>query len=125
MESGALDVANKEIDALQEMEPPKTKVQLRSFLGMCNVYRKLVKEFPTMAAQLNKLLKKTASESIETLTDEQQTSFDTLKQRLLAPPVLALPRADLPYVLDKNVNAEQIGCVLYTIHTAKDLRHIG
>lgn len=38
--------------------------------------------------------------------------------------VLALPRADLPYVLDTDENAQQIGWVLSQRHIPKDLGHI-
>lgn len=108
------------------MEPPSTKTRLRSFLGIWNVYRKFVKKhFATIATPLNKLLKKTVSDSIETLTKDQQQSFETPKQRLVSPPILALPRAYIPNILDKDANAEQIICVPAQWHGTKDLRPIG
>lgn len=103
VEPGELYVANQVIKARKEMEPPGKKTQLRSLLGMWNVYRKLLKDFATITAPIDKLLKKTVSVSIETVTKDQQQSFETVKQKLAYPPILALPRADLPdlpYILD-------------------------
>lgn len=119
VEPHELHVANKVIDTVQEMEPPYTKTQLRSFPGICKVYRKFVKDFATIPAPLNKPIKKTASDSIETFTKDQQQSFKTLKQKLASPSILSLPCADLPYILDTDPNSKQIGCVLAQRHGLK------
>jgi len=42
---GQLHVHNKNVDALKHAKFPTTKTQLKSFLGMCNVYRRFLKEF--------------------------------------------------------------------------------
>lgn len=59
---------------------------------MCKVYSKLVKYFATIATPLNKLFEKTASASIENLTDVQQQSFDNRKSRLPSTPFISIPR---------------------------------
>lgn len=121
MEPGELNVSDNAIDAVQEMEPPRTKTQLRLFSGMCNVYRKFVKEMAPNATLLNKLLNKSALGSIETINENQQWSFYTLTRQLTSSQLFALPRAELPYILVKHPNAEQIRCVLSQIHTPIDL----
>ena len=103
-----LDVAKKVIDAIQKMHPPRNKTQLRSFLGMCNVYRRFVKDFATIASPLNRLLPKTEADSFE-LDEKQMTSYENLRKNLADPPVLNLPRRDLPYVLDTDADANQVG----------------
>lgn len=77
MEIGEWNVSNKVIDEVQELEPPRTKPQLRSFLGMCNFYRNFVKDVAIITAPLNKLLTKKASDRSEKQTDGKQTIFDT------------------------------------------------
>jgi len=42
---GQLHVHNKNVDALKHAKFPTTKTQLNSFFGMCNVYRRFVKDF--------------------------------------------------------------------------------
>ncbi len=48
----------KRTEALEGFQFPKTQTQVRSFLGLCNVYRRFVKGFAKVAAPLNDLLKK-------------------------------------------------------------------
>jgi len=50
-----LHVHNKNVDALKHAKFPTTKTQLKSFLGMCNVYRRFVKDFAERAKPLNAL----------------------------------------------------------------------
>jgi len=42
---GQLHVHNKNVDALKHAKFPTTKTQMKSFLGMCNVYQRFVKDF--------------------------------------------------------------------------------
>ncbi len=55
---GGLEVALKRKDALEGFQFPTTQTQVLSFLGMCNVYRRFVKDFDKITAPLNDLLKK-------------------------------------------------------------------
>jgi hypothetical protein len=55
---GQLSVAEKNTAALKDMTHPTTQTDLRSFLGLCNVYRRFVKGFVKIAAPLNILLRK-------------------------------------------------------------------
>jgi len=50
---GQLHVHNKNVDALKHASFPTTKTQLKSFLGMCNVYRRFVNDFAKRAKPLN------------------------------------------------------------------------
>ena len=64
---------------------------MRSFLGLCNVYRKFVQNFTRIAAPLNKNLNKNQPTKWDALTDKEMEAFETLKQKLISPPFLALP----------------------------------
>ncbi len=43
----------KRKDALEGFQFPTTQTQVRSFLGMCNVYRRFLKDFGKIAGPLN------------------------------------------------------------------------
>ena len=46
------------IEAIQKIEPPKSKKQLRSFLGLASFYRKFVPNLASLTSSLSELLKK-------------------------------------------------------------------
>ena len=109
---GKLKVATDTAAALKEFVFPQTLTQLRFFLGDCNVYRRFVKDFSKISRPLTGMLKKEASRSFENPTEEQLTAFETLKDRLTSPPVLALPKAGRNYRLDTDASDYQLGCTI-------------
>ena len=108
---GELAITSDNIRHLAESKPPCNKKELRSFLGLANVYRRFVPKFAAIAAPLTEKLKKEAAECFELNTDELK-SFHTLISKLVSPPVLALPRKDHAYVLDVDASDLQLGCCL-------------
>ncbi|CAF0797249.1 unnamed protein product, partial [Brachionus calyciflorus] len=61
----------EKIEAVSKRLPPKIVKQLQSFLGLCNYYRKFIKDYADIAAQMFKLLKK----SKFSWTEVEQESF--------------------------------------------------
>jgi hypothetical protein len=55
---GRLGVAEKNTNALKRATLPRTQTELRSFLGLCNVYRRFVPRFAALAAPQNIYLTK-------------------------------------------------------------------
>jgi len=82
---------------------------VRSFIGMCNVFRRFVPNFARIATPLTDLMGSTAP---VTPTPEQLVAFEELKRRLTQPPVLALPRAGHKYVLDVDACGTQVGAAM-------------
>jgi hypothetical protein len=109
---GQLSVAEKNTAALKDMMHPTTQTELRSFLGLCNVYRRLVKVFAKIAAPLNILLRKGETPQLSPLSPEQVFAFDMLRASLLNPPILALPRIEGAFTLDTDASDNQLGCCL-------------
>ena len=122
---GKLEVADKNTAALQGFKEPTTQTQLRSFLGMCNVYRRFVPNFARVAAPLNQLLKKGKGPDLEPLDEAQRGAFELLKQALSEPPVLRLPQKDLPYSVDTDASAYQIGCAFMQTYSDGTRHPIG
>ncbi len=92
-----------------EWPQPTNKTQLQQFLGLANYYRKFVKDFSKIAAPLNKL---TGGGVKYQWTEKEQQSFVQLKRALSSAPVLALPRMDLPFVINSDASIEAVGAVL-------------
>jgi Reverse transcriptase (RNA-dependent DNA polymerase) len=88
---GQLSVAEKNTATLKNTKHPTIQTELRSFLGLCNSYRRFVRGFAKIAAPLNLLLRKGETPQLGPLSPEQVTAFDTLRDALLNPPILALP----------------------------------
>jgi len=98
--------------ALREAHFPTTRTQVRSFLGMYNVFRRFVPNFARMAAPLTDLMGSTARVLVPPATPLQQQAFERLKEALKTPPVLALPRRGRKDVLDVGASGTQVGAAL-------------
>eukprot|EP00171_Calliarthron_tuberculosum_P022431 IDg22431t1 len=85
---GLLSVSEKNTASIKEAIFPESQTQLRSFLGMCNVYRRFVPNYARTAAPLNKLLEKNQSAKLGPPSGEQIQAFELLKLALISPPVL-------------------------------------
>jgi len=103
-------VHNKNVDALKHAKFPTTNTQLKSFLGMSNVYRRFVKDFAKRAKPLNALTKAEIPPDLPPPTDVAIAAFEDLRNALLCPPVLALPKANRKLVVDVDACADQVGC---------------
>ena len=91
------------------MNPPHDVSSLRSFLGLCNVYRRFVPNFARIVVPFTKKLKKEGTDKWDFLNDAETKVFEELKQRLAEPPVLSLPRMNLTYIVDTDACDIQIG----------------
>ena len=73
------------VKALSEATPPRTQTELRSFLGMSNVYRRFVDHFAKIAAPLTAMLRKGEPDILPDLDEERTTAFNKLKECLVPP----------------------------------------
>ena len=75
------------IEAIERIELPKTKKDVRTFLDMTGYYRWFVPDYSTMAAPLTDMTHKTQPNQVE-WTQEGVAAFERLKTALCAAPVL-------------------------------------
>ena len=102
--------------------PPNLNYFRLSF-RLCNIYRRFIDNFSKLAGPLNELLKKNKHEKF-TLEKKQTEAFRTLIDKILSPPILVLPRPDLPYSVDTDTSDYGIGCALFQTHESDNRRPI-
>jgi len=106
----------------RETKLPTNQTQMKIYLGSCDIYRRFVKNFAKTAGPLTDLLKKGLLFQLSPPSQEQMKSFNSLREALLNPPVLRLPRPGVPYVLDVDASKAQLGSTLLQ-KQADDILH--
>jgi hypothetical protein len=85
------------VEAIVNFPKPKTIKDIRSFIGMCSVFRKFVEGFSRIAEPLIRLTKKGYTNENKIHWDaEQDLAFIKLKEKLASAPVLAHYDPKLP-----------------------------
>lgn len=109
---GRVLVNEKNTRALRGLQYPRTQTQMKSFLGMCGVYRRFVRDFAKVAKPLTALTSTKLPTKLSPPTEVERNAFETLRGLLLSPPVLAIPRIGGHYIVDVDASYEQLGCCL-------------
>ncbi|KAK1646968.1 hypothetical protein QYE76_064773 [Lolium multiflorum] len=97
------------VQSVLEWKSPKNAKEIRGFLGMAGYYRRFIEGFSKIAGPMTKLLKKNTP---FVWTDECETSFQTLKEKLTTAPVLAVPEPGKDYTVYCDASKNGLGCVL-------------
>ncbi|XP_064463126.1 uncharacterized protein LOC135374051 [Ornithodoros turicata] len=108
---GILTPQHSILQRIQDAPRPKTKKQVRSFLGLAGYYRDFMANYAAVAAPLTDLTKKRAA-NVVVWTETHQTAFDALKRALSEPPILRAPDFSKPFVLRTDASDVGLGAVL-------------
>ena len=106
--SEGVEMQAEKVAAVRDWPIPRNLHELRSFLGLLNYYRKFLPGFSQVAAPLYALLKKNA---VVLWTDEQQRTFERLKELLTSGPILAFPRNEGTFIIDCDSSETGLGTV--------------
>ena len=101
---------------------PRTKTDIRSFLGFGNFYRKFIGHYAELAAPLHDLTKKDTK--VE-WTGVQEKAFKELKERFLEEPVLRMPDVTKQFILETDASKWATGAVLKQIGEDGELHPCG
>ncbi|KAJ9558344.1 hypothetical protein OSB04_012958 [Centaurea solstitialis] len=104
-----IKVDPSKIEAVMSWEVPTSPTEIRSFLGLAGYYRRFIQDFSKIAVPLTRLTKK--SEPF-VWGSEQQTAFETLRQKLCEAPVLTLPEGVEDMTVYCDASRLGLGCVL-------------
>lgn len=100
----------KNTEAVILFPTPTDIKELRQFLGLTNYYRKFIKDYAKIANPLYELTRKTARGY--QWSSSCQESFETLKQKLVNPPVLVYPDFRVPFIVHTDASESAIGGIL-------------
>lgn len=90
---------------------PKTKKQLRSFLGMCNYYRNFVENYSSLAMPLTNLTRKGSPNQV-IFDNDALNSFQILKEKISSKPILQIPNFNSPFYLQCDASDTAMGAVI-------------
>jgi RNase H-like domain found in reverse transcriptase/Reverse transcriptase (RNA-dependent DNA polymerase)/Integrase zinc binding domain len=99
----------KKIDAILNIDVPKTKRELRRFIGMVNYYRDMWIRRSDILCPLTKLVSNSAK---WIWTDEQQKAFEAMKLIISKETLLSYPDFTQPFDLHTDASNTQLGAVL-------------
>ncbi|CAF4851479.1 unnamed protein product [Rotaria sp. Silwood1] len=99
----------EKVRAINDIPVPNSIKSATSFIKMAEYYRNHIPNFSTLARPLFDLTKKHAK---FIWGDEQQNSYNKIKQLLTTKPLLQFPDSDLPFVIQVDASNYGIGAVL-------------
>nr|GEV46047.1 putative reverse transcriptase domain-containing protein [Tanacetum cinerariifolium] len=134
LNSEGIHVDPNKIKAVKKLKPPKTPTEIRSFLGLAGYYRRFIASFLKIAKPLTLLTQKNKKFK---WGDEQENTFQILKDMLCDAPIRALPKGADDFVVYYDASNQgamvfalkmwrlylyETKSVIYTNH--KSLQHI-
>jgi len=108
---GKVRMEPSKIETVQSFGVPRTKKEVRSFLGITGYYRKFIPQYASIASPLTDLIRKSEPNRVE-WTPACAAAFDKLKTVLCSAPVLRTPDLEKPFVLQTDASQRGVGAVL-------------
>ncbi|GFT72833.1 retrovirus-related Pol polyprotein from transposon 297 [Trichonephila clavipes] len=100
------------VQAVLEFPTPRTKTQIRAFLGIAGYYQKYINLFSVIAAPLTDALKGRAKKGEIKWTTECENAFRELKGKLIDKPVLYAPNFEREFIVQTDALNAGMGAVL-------------
>lgn len=107
--SQGIRVDEEKVKVIRDWPTSKNANEVRSFHGLASFYRRFVKDFSSIAASLNELVKKNA---IFKWTDAHDRAFQNLKDKLTNALLLCLPNFDKAFEIECDASGIGIRVVL-------------
>ena len=99
----------KKVNAILKIDTPKTRKQLRSFIGLVNYYRDM---WPKRAENLACLSDMTSSKVKWKWTEKHQEAFDNMKQVVAKETLLTYPDFNKPFTIHTDASKLQLGACI-------------
>ena len=99
----------RKVDAIHNIQPPKTRKELRRFIGVVNYYRDMWPRRSDILAPLSKLV----SDKVPwKWTDREQKAFELMKKVISKEVLLSYPDFSKPFVIHTDASHQQLGAVI-------------
>jgi hypothetical protein len=108
----------EKISAISNILPPRTKKELRQFLGFTGYLRIFIKGYAQIARPLMLLTRdEVKNEEVEKRwTTDHQVAFDQLKKSVTEDVVLAHPDYSQPFIIETDASDFAVGVVIGQMH---------
>ena len=117
----SVKASKSKVEVINNYPIPKTKRDIKKFLGLTGFYRKLINNYACIASPLtNMQCKDVAFEWDKSC----QSSFDKLRLALCAEPVLAISNPQWMYILKVDSSKYGVGCILEQENPVTKDRHV-
>nr|XP_034195210.1 uncharacterized protein LOC117611386 [Osmia lignaria] len=108
----------RKLQAVKEFPIPKTQKNVQQFLGLTGYYRRFIKDYSIKSKPLVQLLGKGIRFK---WTEDQQKSFENLRDELCTQPILQYPDFNRPFIVTTDASDYAIGAVLSQGEIGNDL----
>ncbi|GFO27800.1 Pol polyprotein, partial [Plakobranchus ocellatus] len=95
---GAIGLQDENVEKVRNAPRPKTKREVRAFLGLVGYYKEFVPNFAAVSAPRSDLVRK-GQPYIMNWGDSQERAYNSLKVAMTSKPVLQLPDVNKKFVL--------------------------
>ena len=116
---GEMAVPKHRATAMAEYVQPKTRKQLRAFLGAASYYRRFVNNFATYSSLLSPSTSK-FSPGVVVWTEEMLKAFHCLRVSLVDVCALTVPSLEDCFVLHTDASGAGVGAALYVVREDKE-----
>ncbi len=118
--AGQLAVPEHRVEALADFARPKTKKQLRSFLGSLSYYRRFIPRFADCSSALTPAVSLKAPLRV-VWSDEMDSMFSKLKMLLCQCSVLFIPSPVDEFILYTDASGSGVGGCLHIVRNGDEL----
>jgi len=103
------------LEAIKNWPVPKSKSDVRSFLGLSGYYRRFIKDYSKVACALTEITR----EGDFKWNSEAQRAFEVLKEHLMKAPILKQFDPSLPTRIETDASGSAVGGVLHQKHNSR------
>lgn len=105
------------IEKVKSWPEPRTRKDVRGFLGLTGYYRQYIKGYAGIAEPLTNL---TSKDKEWQWGDAEKTAFLTLREALISPQVVAYPDFNQPFWIKTDASGGSVGYVLTQFHNGQE-----